>query len=127
MAARSSLVLALALAAGCFHPARNAPEPNQNVITEVEIRATQAASIYDVIAELRPEYLRDRGVVSVLVGARDVATVFLNSEPYGSIASMRDLAAADFSEVRYFSGPDAVIKFGRSYGSGVIQLISRID
>jgi hypothetical protein len=51
--------------------------------------------------------------------------VFLNDQEYGPISLMRDLPAGHFSEVRYYSGIDAVTKFGRYYGTGVIQLISR--
>lgn len=118
-------MVAVVAAAACFHRAGGIAVPNPNVITEREIAGTHAASIYGVIALLRPEFLLDRGPVSIVGTQRDVATVFLNSQPYGAIASMRDLPAADFSEVRYFSGIDAVTRFGRAYGGGVIELISR--
>ncbi len=124
---RRFLIVGLLLTAGCFHRAPLNEVSNPNVITEDEIRAAQAASIYDVIAKLRPQYLRDRGPISFIGGARDVATVFLNDQEYGPISLMRDLPAGDFAEVRYYSGIDAVPKFGRYYGSGVIQLISRIN
>lgn len=118
------LVAILALAA-CWHRAAPGPMPDQNVITEPEIRASQEPSIYDVIAKLRPEFLHDRGPIALVGGARDVATVFLNEQEYGPIAIMRQLPADDVAEVRYYSGIDAVTKFGRAYGTGVIQLISR--
>ncbi len=119
------LVVGLLLATACFHRAPLGPESNPNIITEDEIRAAQEASIYDVVAKLRPQYLRDRGQVSLVSAVHDVATVFLNDQEYGPISLMRDLPASDFAEVRYYSGIDAVTKFGRYYGSGVIQLISR--
>ncbi len=125
MSRRSWLVLVALLGAGCLHRARLADVPNPNVITEDEIDASHSATIYDVIAKLRPGYLRDRGPIALTGGARDVATVFLNSEEYGPIAGLRDFAARDIEEVRYFSGIDAVTKFGKWYGTGVIQLISR--
>jgi len=119
------LVVGLLLATGCFHRAPLNEVSNPNVITEDEIRTAHEASIYDVVAKLRPQYLRDRGPISLVGGARDVATVFLNDQEYGPISLMRDLPAGDFAEVRYYSGIDAVTKFGRYYGSGVIQLLSR--
>ncbi len=125
MSRRSWLLLVALLGLGCFHRARLADIPDRNVITEDEIDASHSATIYDVIAKLRPEYLRDRGPISLTGGARDVATVFLNSEEYGPIAGLRDFPARDIEEVRYFSGIDAVTKFGKWYGTGVIQLISR--
>lgn len=125
MSRRSWLLLIALLGAGCVHRARLADVPNPNVITEDELRDAQGNTIYDVIAKLRPQYLRDRGPIALTGGARDVATVFLNTEEYGPIASLRDFPATDIEEVRYFSGIDAVTKFGRYYGTGVIQLISR--
>ena len=125
MSGRRFLIAGLLLATACFHRAALGPELNSNVITEDEIRAAHEASIYDVVAKLRPQFLRDRGPVDLVGGARDVATVFLNDQEYGPISLMRDLPASDFAEVRYYSGIDAVTKFGRYYGNGVIQLISR--
>ena len=119
------LLGAVLLTTACFRHASLSPTPNPNVITRAEIRSVHAASIYDAIAQLRPQFLRDRGSVSIVGGERDVATVFLNSQAYGSISAMRQLPATDFSQVRYYSGIDAVTKFGRAYGGGVIQLISR--
>lgn len=125
MRVRSYFVIGAVAVTACLHHAPLAAVPDQNVITEDEIRASHSATIYDAIAKLRPQYLRDRGPVALTSGARDVATVFLNSEEYGPIAGLRDFPAADIEEVRYFSGIDAVTKFGKWYGTGVIQLISR--
>ncbi|MGH7667965.1 MAG: hypothetical protein ACRENQ_00600 [Gemmatimonadaceae bacterium] len=115
----------LVLAVACFHRAPVGPVPNPNVITEDEIRSAEEGTIYDVIAKLRPQYLRDRGPIALEGGVHDVATVFLNSQEYGPINIMRNVPAGNISEVRYYSGIDAVTKFGRYYGTGVIQLISR--
>ena len=124
MTRRRWLVGAL-LVVACFHRAPLSAVPDSNVITEDEIRSAQDASIYDVIAKLRPEYLRDRGPIALVGGARDVPTVFLNQQEYGPIAILRQVPASDIAEVRYYSGIDAVAKFGRAYGTGVIQLVSR--
>ncbi|MHB1862580.1 MAG: hypothetical protein ACYCVL_06365 [Gemmatimonadaceae bacterium] len=125
MSARRGLLFGALLTAACFHHAPLAKVDNPNVITESEIRRYPAASIYDVIAQLRPEFLRDRGRISLLTDTHDVATVFLNDVEYGQLADMKTMPAAEIAEVRFYSGIDAVIKFGRHYGSGVIQLISR--
>ncbi len=100
---------------------------NPNVITYEEIDSSGEANIYDVIAKLHAEYLRDRGPTSAVSGKRDIAVVFLNEQEYGAIGTLSSFQAHDIEEVRYFSGPDAVTKFGRRYGGGVIQLITRVD
>ncbi len=125
MVGRRWWAITLLATAACFHQAPLSEAQNPDVITETEIRGAHEASIYDVIAKLRPQYLRDRGQIELINGARDVATVFLNAQEYGPIAIMRNVPAADIEEVRYYSGIDAVTRFGRYYGTGVIQLISR--
>jgi len=125
MTTRGWWAIAFLLCTACLHRAPLAPTPDANVITENQIRAAQEGSIYDVIVKLHPEYLRDRGPIALVGGARDVATVFLNHQEYGPLDIMRSVPSGDIAEVRYFSGIDAVITFGRAYGTGVIQLISR--
>jgi len=125
MPARSWLLFTVLLSTACVRHTPLASVENPNVITEDEIRDNGAGTIYEVIAQLRPEYLRDRGPAALTGGARDVAIVFLNSQEYGPLSILNQVAASDISEVRYYSGIDAVIKFGRAYGNGVIQLISR--
>jgi hypothetical protein len=119
------LLVAAVLVTACVRHVPLAAVPDPNVITEAEIDASHSSTMYDAIAKLRPAYLHDRGPISILTNARDVATVFLNSEEYGPLASLRDFPPGDIQEVRYFSGVDAVTKFGKWYGTGVIQLISR--
>ena len=120
------LVSATLTACG-LHRVAQSPSDDRNVITAEEIEATHEPVIYDVIARLHGEYFRDRGATSVYGSSHDVAVVFLNNQFFGPIASLKTLASSDFEMVRFYSGPDAAIKFGKVYGGGVIQLISRVD
>lgn len=122
-----TVCLLLSLVAACTSTnATTVPgSASWSVITRDEIDSTHAASIYDVIAQLRAGYLRDRGTVSVLTGAHDVAVVFLGDQEYGEIPTMRNLPASRVEMVRYFSGTDAVSRFGSQFHGGVIQLIPR--
>jgi hypothetical protein len=113
--------------AGCALHHTSAGLRNPNVITFEEIDSSGEANIYDVIMKLHAEYLRDRGPTSAVTGDHDIAVVFLNEQEYGAIGTLSSFPAHDIEEVRYFSGPDAVTKFGRRYGGGVIQLITRVD
>ncbi len=112
---------------GCALHHTSAGLRNPNVITYEEIDSSGEANIYDVIAKLHAEYLRDRGPTSAVSNSRDRAVVFLNAQEYGAISTLSSFQAHDIEEVHYFSGPDAVTKFGRRYGGGVIQLITRVD
>jgi hypothetical protein len=113
-------------ACGLHHPA-SPTWTDPNVITAEEIEASHEPVMYDVIARLHGEYLRDRGATSVFGSDRDVASVFLNQQAYGPLSTLKSLASSDFEMVRYWPGHDAVIKFGKLYGGGVIQVISRVE
>lgn len=121
-------VLALMLASACHRHAGVEQGPAaSNVITFDEIVAANASNVYDLIVRIRPEYLRDRGAVSILTKKRARAMVFLNDQEYGELETMRNLPADRIGEVHYFSGSDAVARFGSQYGGGVIQLVSRVQ
>ena len=120
-------LLLIVAVTGCalHHTSTGAQHPN--VITFEEIDSSGEANIYDVIVKLHAEYLRDRGPTSAVSSTRDVAVVFLNEQEYGAIGTLSSFQAHDIEEVHYYAGPDAVTKFGRRYGGGVIQLITRVD
>jgi hypothetical protein len=128
MARNLTIALAVALTTACVFHGTPAPETDPNVITRDEIEAAGAVSIWDVITKYHAEYLRDRGKTSIRNSvAHDVAQVFLNEVVYGAIQTMQDIPARDIEEVHYYPGTVALIRFGRAYGGGVIQLKSRVQ
>ena len=119
-------VLAVLLVSACT--AQKAGKPGsvrRDVITEDEIEASNATNVYDLVASLRGEYLKDRGVISIKTNTREKAVVFLNDQEYGITETMRNIPKGRISEVRYIPGVDAVNRFGAQYGGGIIMLISR--
>ena len=129
---RFALALALALgltvaAASCTHPSSAVGNANGALITRDEIENSHAVTALDVISRLRPYYLGSRGRTSINLDPQTHAMVFLNDQEYGDITVLRNLSANDIEEVHYFSGSQAVQKFGAQYGGGVIQLISRVQ
>ena len=122
----SGITLALSLAIGCHHqPAESRGSASHNVITQEEIDASGAKNIYDVIARLRGNYLSDRGPISIKSNVHSRAVVFLNDQEYGIPETMRNIPPGRIAEIRYYSGTDAVARYGAQYGGGVILLISR--
>lgn len=120
-------VLLLAFGAAACHQqgAGTTGSSSANLITQDQIDSSGASNVYDVIARLRGNYLRDRGKVSILGNQHDRPVVFLNDQEYGIPETMRNIPPSRVSEIRFFSGTDAVARFGAQYGGGVIQLISR--
>ena len=98
---------------------------NQSVITREDIERSRAATALDIVQRYRADVLTARAPSSVLLNKHIYPVVFLNEQFYGAIDELRNMPADGVQEIRLFSGPDAVTKFGSQYGGGVIQIVSR--
>jgi hypothetical protein len=96
-----------------------------NVISEQEVASSNASNAYDVIITARPSFLKTRGHSTITLPGSDYATVYVNSQQYGDVTSLRTIAVDQIKEIRYFSASEAVTKFGSQSGSGVIQIITK--
>jgi len=118
--------LVFLLVSACHQQASGLGRGSQhNVITREEIEASTASNVYDLIAQLRGDFLKDRGKISIRTNQTERAVVFLNDQEYGILETMRNIPIGRISEVRYYPGTDAVNRFGAQYGGGVVMLISR--
>ncbi len=122
----SALLLCLALATSCGSSsshARSSPVSGSTAITRAELDAAGSVTAYDAVLRLRPNYLRARGPTSVVnASARTVAAVFVNDAEYGDLDSLKRFQASRVEDIRYYSGPEAVTKFGSTYGAGVVAV-----
>ena len=119
----------IALVAGLVacHNAANSGPNRLTVITRDEIDSSSASNVYDLIARLHSEFLKDRGKVSIRANTHERAVVFLNDQEYGIPETMRNIPTSRIAEIRYFSPTDAAARYGSQYGGGVILLISRSE
>ena len=120
------LVLAVSVAA-CTHRPTGSGNPNTSIITRHEIEQSRATNAYDVISRLRGRYLNSHGKNSIHLDPQTYPVVFLNDQEYGTLSVLRNISSDGIEQIRYFTGPEAVTRFGAQYGAGVIQLISRTD
>jgi hypothetical protein len=96
-----------------------------NVITEQEIATSNGSNAYEVISRVRPTFLKQRGQTTITQGGSMYATVYVNSQQYGDVTSLRGISADQIREIRYYSASDAVSRFGSQNGTGVIQVITK--
>ena len=99
-----------------------------NVIPQNEITAQNGTNAYDVISHLRPQYLKTRGRTSIQnqpTVASEYASVFVDSQFYGDLNSLRDIASINIKEIRYLPANEAVTRYGMQYGNGVIEIRTR--
>ena len=118
-------LLALMLAGCHAQKGSNGPGVLRNVITQAEIDASTATNLYDLIARLRSDYLKDRGKISIKSNTRERAVVFMNDQEYGILETLRNIPPSRVGEIRYYSGIEAVARYGSQYGGGVVLLVSR--
>ena len=129
MLKRSVHVLAFVGLAGCASAgASSHPAKDYNVITQEEITAQNGVNAYDVISHLRPQYLKTRGrttIQSQPTVSSEYASVFLDSQYYGDLNSLRNIASINIREIRYLPANESVTRYGMQYGNGVIEIRTR--
>ena len=116
-------VVGCASAGASSHPAKD-----YNVITQDEITAQNGVNAYEVISHLRPQYLKTRGRTTIQTAptvASEYAAVFLDSQFYGDLNSLHNIASINVKEIRYLPANEAVTRYGMQYGNGVIEIRTR--
>jgi hypothetical protein len=121
------LAVAGCLVAVACGPARRTaePTPSRRVLLEDEIRGAQVATAYQIVARLRPEWLRGRGRVSVRDPTAGAVVVYLNGMRQGGVRALEAIVAETVLEMEYLNGQEATTRFGTGHGGGVILVRQR--
>lgn len=101
---------------------------HRDILFEAEIQTNRVPgmTVYDVVEHLRPEYLRSRGSNSLRNTAPPTAIVYVDNVQYGSLETMRSMAADNIAQVQYMSASDATTRFGMDHTGGAILITTRI-
>jgi hypothetical protein len=92
-----------------------------DVLNTADISGTEANTAWDVIARLRPQWLRSRG--GRLTGPAEV--VYVDDRRQGRLTSLRDIPAASIQRLEWIDGMSATQRWGTGHGAGVIHVVSR--
>ena len=93
-----------------------------NLITFGEIRERGPfSSLYDLVEELRPRWLRSQGPDS-LIGAQGRVQVHMDGNPLGGVEALRRLSAHGVTSVQWVSPIDAAARFGVGNSHGAIVI-----
>jgi hypothetical protein len=95
------------------------------VLLEEEIRGVQVATAYQIVARLRPEWLRRRGRASVRDPTAGAVIVYLNGMREGGVRALDVIGAETVLEMEYLNGQEATTRFGTGHGGGVILVRQR--
>ncbi|HEU0298724.1 MAG TPA: hypothetical protein VFR37_04700 [Longimicrobium sp.] len=113
----AALVMALA---ACGPSETSSPgRGNARLLTEDELGRASVNNVFDAVQRLRPAWLMPR----YAAGTRGYPTIYVGSQRYGDVETLRTLETANVLEVHYFDAVDASSRFGRNVPFGVIQVI----
>lgn len=99
------------------------PSPfERNTITAEEIAGARGSTAWDVIQELRPEFLRGRGPSSVRTSTANLPVVYLDAARLGAPSQLRTIAAASATSIEFISAADATTRWGTGHSAGVIHV-----
>ncbi len=80
---------------------------------------------WDMIAHLRPEFLRTRGALSPRNPVPVRAEVYVDNMHFGNLESLKTLSAEQIVRVEYLNAGDATTRFGTGHMGGAILIQTR--
>ena len=98
---------------------------SQNVIGVEEIKGSTASNAFDLIQQVRPNWMRSRGPASLRNPQPVFPVVYLGDMSYGPMESLRGLPTNGIDEIRYINATTATTRFGSGHAGGVIQVFVR--
>ena len=117
-------VAALGSSTCMFHRGTNAPD--NRMITEDEIDSAHAASAYDAIKRLRPQFLIVHGRESVNPNDPPaLPNVYVDNQYYGDISALRGISGSIIESIRFYSAAEAQYTFGRGNMAGAISITTK--
>ena len=124
MVPRLAVLVLLVAATACAGTPRTTGGGNRNLITRTEINESRANTAYEVVQQLRPDFLRGR-VSGTTVGANDLPVVYLDGTRLGDLEQLRSIPAAIILTIQLISASDATTRWGTGYPGGVIEVKTR--
>lgn len=77
----------------------------------------QQLSAYEVVQQLRPNWLHGSGAMTT--GSRGL-TVFMDGTNYGSLSTLKDVRMYELIDIKYLSASEASNRYGTGYEGGVL-------
>lgn len=125
---RVSLVCVGVVSMGCA-AATSASRPvasaGRDVITAAEIVAARVTDAYQAVAQLRPEFLRRRGVTAIASFSSPSVIVYLDDMEFGTVESLRSVPLGRVRLIRYISQNEADLRWGRHHPAGAIHVTTQ--
>jgi hypothetical protein len=114
----------LSASACVFH--RGTRANDRTTISEAEIDSIHAASAYDAVRRLRPQFLVSRGRLSADPKEPPaLPNVYVDNMYYGDISVLRNIAGPTIESIKFYNASEAQYAFGRGNMAGVISIVTK--
>jgi hypothetical protein len=91
-----------------------------NVITAEELAARDHSTALEAVQSLRPNWLRERGPVSIRHARAAEAIVYLDGTRVGGVDFLRQIRANTVASIEFLGGTEATLRFGTGHVGGAI-------
>jgi hypothetical protein len=90
-----------------------------------EIEASTTTNAWDLVSQVRPNWLRGRGTPSLRDSQIPLPVVYLEDRRQGDLDVLRSFPTGGIAELRYINATTATTRFGNGHAGGVIQIVPR--
>lgn len=123
----AAFTLAATLLAGACTPGGQSTSSSRNsdVIHTYEVEESTATNAYDMVRQLRPNWLRGRGSPNLRGGSPTLPMVYVGTVRQGSVETLRAISTIAILEMRYVDATTATTRYGNGHSGGVIEVALR--
>jgi hypothetical protein len=94
-------------------------------LTAEELAAHGSRSLYDVIRQVRPQWLASRGPTTLGAATDEEVVIYRDGAKLGGPSYLRDMTADLVASVQYLTGPEAASRYGLNHQQGAIVVTSK--
>jgi hypothetical protein len=128
--AAPALLLGLVLlsgAAGCASggEGRARPGSSATVLEREEFADLAYTDAYEIVARLRPRWLRGRGFGTLQSQGSGLPVVYRDGRPLGGLELLRDIDFDAVERIEFIGASDSTTRFGTGHLGGVILVTTR--
>jgi hypothetical protein len=130
--ARTTVLISLSvlLFVGACATGSSGTRRNRDVITLSEIEGQNLFNAWELVQQLRPNWLRPRGIQTFTnevtnTNTSGYARIMVDDLPPRDLDALRDIRVVSIAEVRYINPRDATLRYGTGYSGGLIKVITK--
>lgn len=114
--------LTAACASGGAPGASTPPAGSRYLVTQQELASLADRSVYEVLLQLHPTFLRSRDPVTTDHPYADPVDVYVNGGRTEGIDALKSIRASTVQEIRFYEPSQANAHFGTGHNGGLIAV-----